>query len=61
VLLSIEVDPSGQAIDVRLVRSLGRGLDEVMIAAVKKCLFMQGMHNGGPVTAAARIEVRFRL
>jgi hypothetical protein len=34
VLLSIEVDPSGQAIDVRLVRSLGRGLDEVMIAAV---------------------------
>jgi len=61
VLLYIEVDPSGQATNVRVVRSLGLGLDEKAIEAVKKWKFRPGYQNGRPVTVQATIEVNFRL
>jgi hypothetical protein len=35
VVLSVEVDPSGRATDVRVQRSLGLGLDEKGIEAVR--------------------------
>ncbi|MGO9257060.1 MAG: energy transducer TonB [Bryobacteraceae bacterium] len=61
VLLYIEVDPSGKAVNIRVVRSLGLGLDEKAIDAVKKWKFKPGYKNGTPVTVQATIEVNFRL
>jgi periplasmic protein TonB len=61
VLLYVEVDPSGHATNIRVVRSLGLGLDEKAIEAVKKWKFKPGMRNGQPVTVVATIEVNFRL
>jgi TonB family protein len=61
VLLAIEVDPSGKATNIRVVRSLGLGLDEKAMEAVKAWKFKPGYRNGQPVTVAATIEVNFRL
>jgi len=61
VLLSIYVDPSGQASNIKVVRSLGLGLDEKAIEAVKQWKFKPGYKDGKPVTVAATIEVNFRL
>lgn len=61
VLLYIEVDPSGKAVNIRVVRSLGLGLDEKAMEAVKKWKFKPGYKNGQPVTVQATIEVNFRL
>jgi protein TonB len=61
VVLYVEVDPAGRARDVRVVRSLGLGLDEKAIEAVSKWKFRPGYKNGRPVTVVATIEVNFRL
>jgi TonB family protein len=61
VLLYVEVDPSGRATNIRVTRSLGLGLDEKAIDAVKKWKFIPGRKDGKPVTVAAVIEVTFRL
>ena len=61
VLLYIEVDPAGRAQNVRVLHSLGLGLDEKAMEAVKKWKFRPGMKDGRPVTVAATIEVSFRL
>lgn len=61
VLLSIEVSPSGAASNIKVVRSLGLGLDEKAIEAVKQWKFKPGYKDGKPVTVAATIEVNFRL
>src|SRR5579862_7926178 len=61
VLLSIEVSPSGVASNIKVVRSLGLGLDEKAIDAVKQWKFKPGYKDGKPVTVAATIEVNFRL
>jgi periplasmic protein TonB len=61
VVLYIEVDPSGKAVNPRVVRSLGLGLDEKAVEAVKQWKFKPGYKDGKPVTVAATIEVNFRL
>jgi TonB family protein len=61
VLLYVEVDPSGRATDIRVQRSLGLGLDEKAIEAVKKWKFLPGKKDGKAVAVAATIEVNFRL
>jgi len=61
VLLYIEVDPSGKATNMRVVRSLGLGLDEKAMEAVRQWKFKPGYKDGKPVTVAATIEVNFRL
>jgi periplasmic protein TonB len=61
VLLYIEVSPDGRATNIRVARSLGLGLDEKAIEAVKQWKFKPGYKNGQPVTVAATIEVNFRL
>jgi periplasmic protein TonB len=61
VVLYVEVDPSGKAINPRVIRSLGLGLDEKAIEAVRKWKFKPGYKDGRPVTVAATIEVNFRL
>jgi TonB family protein len=61
VLLYVEVDASGRATNIRVERSLGLGLDEKAIEAVRKWKFLPGRKDGRPVTVAATIEVNFRL
>src|SRR6185369_10221813 len=61
VLLYIEVDPSGKATNMKVVRSLGLGLDEKAMEAVKQWKFKPGYKDGKAVTVAATIEVNFRL
>ena len=61
VLLYIQVDPSGKATNLRVLHSLGLGLDEKAMEAVKKWKFKPGVKDGKPVTVEAQIEVNFRL
>jgi protein TonB len=61
VVLYVEVDPNGHAINPKVIRSLGLGLDEKAIEAIKKWKFKPGMKDGKAVTVAATIEVNFRL
>ncbi|HLK63909.1 MAG TPA: TonB family protein [Bryobacteraceae bacterium] len=61
VLLGVEIGPDGKAQNVQVVRSLGLGLDEKAIEAVKQWRFKPGMKDGQPVTVQANIEVNFRL
>jgi TonB family protein len=60
VLLYIEVDPSGKATNIRVQRSLGLGLDEKAIEAVRQWKFKPGTKDGIPVPVSATIEVNFR-
>ena len=61
VLLYVQVDPSGKAVNMRVLHSLGLGLDEKAMEAVKKWKFKPGIKDGKPVTVEAQIEVNFRL
>jgi TonB family protein len=61
VTLYIEVDPNGHATNIRVVQSLGLGLDEKAEEAVKQWKFRPGYKDGKPVTVAATIQVNFRL
>jgi TonB family protein len=61
VLLSIVVDDKGMPRDIKVVRSVGLGLDEKAIEAVQKWRFRPGMRNGKAVPVYATVEVNFRL
>jgi TonB family protein len=61
VLISLIVDPQGRAQNIKVVRSLGLGLDEKAMEAVAKWKFKPGMKDGHPVSVLATIEVNFRL
>src|SRR6201993_2145533 len=61
VTLYVEVGTDGKAHNIRVLHSLGLGLDEKAIEAVNQWKFKAGMKDGKPVTVAASIEVNFRL
>ena len=61
VVLAIEVWPDGKAHNIRVVRSLGLGLDEKAINAVQRWRFVPGKKDKLPVKVRANVEVNFRL
>jgi len=61
VVLSVEIDPTGTATKIKVLRGLGLRLDEKAVQAVKKWKFEPGEKEGKRVTAAATIEVNFRV
>jgi len=61
VLLAIVVDETGKTSNVRVLRTLGMGLDEKAIEAVQKWRFRPGYREGKPVPVMANVEVNFRL
>jgi TonB family protein len=61
VVLYVEVTPDGKAANMRVLRSLGLGLDEKAMEAVRQWKFKPGLKDGKAVTVAATIEVNFRL
>ncbi len=61
VMLAMEVDSEGKPRNIRVVRSLGMGLDERAMDAVSRWRFKPGLLNGRPVDAPVSVEVSFRL
>ena len=61
VVLYAEVSPDGTTRNVRVIRSLGLGLDQQAIECVEKWKFRPGQRDGKPLTVATTIEVDFRL
>jgi TonB family protein len=61
VVLRIVVGTDGKPRDLKVLHSLGMGLDENAIAAVSKWLFQPGEKDGQPVDVFAQIKVNFRL
>jgi TonB family protein len=61
IVLSLMVDTSGHAVDIRVVRPLGLGLDLKAVQAINQWRFKPGIKNGKPINVGAHVEVRFRL
>jgi len=61
VVLWTVIGPDGRAHDLRVQRSLGLGLDEQAVEAVRKWKFEPAMKDGRPVAVQINIEVNFRL
>ncbi len=60
-VLYVEVGADGRPHNIRVQRSLGLGLDEKAIEAVRTWKFEPGLKDGKPVTVAVNIEVTFHL
>ena len=61
VKLQIEVWPDGRPHNIRVLRTLGLGLDEKAIQAVGQWTFQPGRRQGEAVRTFATVEVSFRL
>ena len=61
VRVSLVVGEDGTVRDVRTAASLGLGLDEKAIDAVRKWHFKPGLKDGMPVPVGVTIEINFRL
>jgi periplasmic protein TonB len=61
VMLSLVVDESGKAVNIKVTKALGLGLDQKAIEAVQKWRFKPGTKDGKPVPVFASVEVNFRL
>jgi len=61
VVLALTVGTDGRAHDIHVARSLGLGLDEKAIEAVKSWTFKPGEKNGTPVAVYINVEVDFHL
>ncbi|MDT8068361.1 MAG: energy transducer TonB [Terriglobia bacterium] len=60
-VLWLIVDENGKPRDIKIARSLGMGLDQKAIEAVRKWKFEPAMKDGRPVAVQINVEVNFRL
>jgi len=60
-VVQLVVGPDGMPHDMRVVRTLGLGLDEKAIEAVQKWRFEPGKKDGVPVATLVNVEVQFHL
>jgi periplasmic protein TonB len=60
-VLWLVVGPDGRPRDIKVARSLGLGLDEKAIEAVKNWKFEPAMKDGKPVAVQINVEVNFHL
>jgi periplasmic protein TonB len=60
-VLGLIVGADGKPRDIRVIRSLGMGLDEKAIAAVRQWAFAPATKDGTPVPVQISIQVTFRL
>jgi TonB family protein len=61
VLLTIVVGRDQRAHDIKVTKSLDRGLDASAVASIKTWRFQPGTKNGKAVQVRAKVEVNFRL
>src|SRR6266849_8817909 len=61
VVLWLVVGPDGKPRDIRVVRTLGLGLDEKAIEAVRNWRFEPALKDGKPVAVQINVEVNFHL
>ncbi|MGH9521086.1 MAG: energy transducer TonB [Terriglobales bacterium] len=61
VVLWVVVGPDGRPRDIRVQRTLGMGLDEKAIEAVRSWKFEPAKKDGQPVAVQINVEVNFRL
>lgn len=61
VVLWVVVGPDGRTHEIRVQRSLGMGLDEKAIQAVRQWRFDPARKDGQPVAVQINVEVNFRL
>jgi len=61
VVLRTEIGVDGVPRSIKVIRSLGMGLDESAVAAVKEWRFKPGEKHGEPVAAPLSVEMVFRL
>jgi protein TonB len=61
VIVELVVDEQGMPRNLKVVRSLGLGLDERALEAVSKWRFRPAYRDGKPSAAPALVEVTFRL
>ncbi|HEY6306251.1 MAG TPA: energy transducer TonB [Candidatus Angelobacter sp.] len=55
--MNVVIDINGRISTVKVARSLGKGLDEEVIRAVKTWRFTPGMRDGHPVAVAMYMEI----
>jgi TonB family protein len=60
-VLSVIVGPDGLAHDIKVTNTLGLGLDEKAIEAVRKWRFEPARKDGKPVNVLISVQVNFRL
>ena len=60
-ILWLIVGPDGKPRDVKVARTLGMGLDQKAIEAVRNWKFEPAMKDGKPVAVQINVEVNFRL
>jgi len=60
-VLSVVVGPDGMAHDIKVTNTLGLGLDEKAIEAVRKWRFEPATKDGKPVNVLISVQVNFRL
>jgi periplasmic protein TonB len=61
VIVNLWVGPDGVPSHVRVVRSVGMGLDDKAMEAVRQYRFKPAMENGKPVTVEMNVEVNFQI
>ncbi len=61
VVLWVVIGPDGRTHDIRVQRSLGLGLDEKAVQAVRTWKFEPARKDGQPVAVQVNVEVNFRL
>ncbi len=60
-MLWVVVGPDGRPREIKVQRTLGMGLDEKAIEAVRSWKFEPARQNGNPVAVQINVEVNFRL
>jgi protein TonB len=61
VLVSLVVDPQGMPRNVHVLQSVGMGLDEKAMDAVRQYRFKPAMEAGKPVAVQMNVEVEFQI
>ena len=61
VVVECVVGPDGHVRDMHVVRSLGMGLDQKALEAVKQWKFEPARKDGTAVSVLVSVEVNFRL
>lgn len=61
VVVRAEIGPDGEPRNLTVQRSLGMGLDEKALEAVRQWRFSPAMLDGRAITAAATLEINFRM